>query len=183
MIGKRKPHIGKETTMAVEFKMSKEQINKLRSKIADHKTKPGPLMPTLHDAQHIFGCIPLPVQRIIAEELQESMAKINGVVTFYSHFSIEPRGKHVVGVCLGTACYVRGSQSVIDAISKELGIKPGQTTTDGLFTLDATRCIGACGLAPVFTVGSEVYGKASSQMAKDVIMKLKEKENQEHENK
>jgi len=162
--------------MAVEFKMNQEQVTLLKSKIQEHKTKPGPLMPSLHDAQHIFGCIPLPIQKIIAEELGESIAKVNGVVTFYSHFSIEPKGKHIVGVCLGTACYVRGSQAVIDAISKELGILPEQTTTDGLFTLDATRCIGACGLAPVFTVGSEVYGKATPAMAKEVIAKLKEKE-------
>jgi NADH:ubiquinone oxidoreductase subunit E len=163
-------------TMSVEFKMTQDQVDQLMRKIQEHKTKPGPLMPILHDAQHIFGCIPLSIQHIIAKELKESIAKINGVVTFYAHFSIEPRGKHVIGVCLGTACYVRGSQTILDSISKELGIISGQTTTDGLFTLDATRCIGACGLAPVFTVGSEVYGKANSQMALEVVRKILETE-------
>ena len=126
-------------------------------------------MPTLHDAQEIFGCIPLEVQKIIAEELNESISKINGVVTFYARFSIEPKGKHIIGVCLGTACYVRGSQLVIDEFSKALKIQPGQTTEDGNFTLEATRCIGACGLAPVFTIDGKVYGSATPTMAKKAL--------------
>ena len=138
--------------MAVKFVMTNEQVTELRECIVEHKKKPGPLMPTLHDAQRIFGCIPIAVQKIIAEELNDSVSHINGVVTFYSHFSIEPKGKHIIGVCLGTACYVRGSQDIVDAISSMLKIKPGETTEDGKFTLEATRCIGACGLAPVFTV-------------------------------
>lgn len=158
--------------MAVKFEMKEEQVNKLKSLIAEHKKKPGPLMPTLHDAQSIFGCIPIPVQKLIAEELGESVAKINGVVTFYSHFSVEPKGEHIIGVCLGTACYVRGSQDIINAISESLKIKPGQTTEDGKFTLEATRCIGACGLAPVFTIDGKVYGSANPTIAKNALKQL-----------
>ncbi len=155
--------------MAVKFVMKDEQVKELKERIAEHKQKPGPLMPTLHDAQRIFGCIPVQVQKLIAEELGESVAKINGVVTFYSHFSIEPKGQHIIGVCLGTACYVRGSQQILDAISGELKIKAGETTEDGLFTLEATRCIGACGLAPVFTIDGKVYGSANPTVARKAL--------------
>lgn len=162
--------------MSVKIVLKDEQIAKLKARIKEHKKKPGPLMPTLHDAQEIFGCVPLEVQKIISEELGESISKINGVVTFYSHFSIEPKGKHVIGVCLGTACYVRGSQLVIDEFAKALKIKPGQTTEDGRFTLEATRCIGACGLAPVFTVDGKVYGSATPNMAKQALQELEASE-------
>lgn len=155
--------------MAVKFVMKDEQVKELKERIALHKQKPGPLMPTLHDAQRIFGCIPVQVQKLIASELGESVAKINGVVTFYSHFSIEPKGQHIIGVCLGTACYVRGSQQILDAISGELKIKAGETTEDGLFTLEATRCIGACGLAPVFTIDGKVYGSANPTIARKAL--------------
>lgn len=160
--------------MANKMVMQEADIAKLKARMELHKQKPGPLMPTLHDAQEIFGCIPLEVQKIISEELGESIAKINGVVTFYSRFSIEPKGKHVIGVCLGTACYVRGSQNVLDAFSEELGIKAGETTADGTYTLEATRCIGACGLAPVFTIDGKVYGRSNPTMAREVLKELRE---------
>lgn len=155
--------------MGVKFVLKEEQVAELRAKIKEHKQKPGPLMPSLHDAQEIFGCVPLEVQKIISEELGESISKINGVVTFYSRFSIEPKGKHIIGVCLGTACYVRGAQLVIDEFAKALKIQPGQTTEDGNFTLEATRCIGACGLAPVFTIDGKVYGSATPTIAKKAL--------------
>lgn len=157
--------------MSVKLEMSENQIQLLKKKIAEHKQKPGPLMPTLHDAQSIFGCIPLEVQKIIAEELGETIAKINGVVTFYSRFTLEPKGKHVIGVCLGTACYVRGSQTVIDEFKKILNINSNQTTEDGMFTLVETRCIGACGLAPVFSVDDDVFGSATPKTAKEAYAK------------
>ncbi|MGE0003809.1 MAG: NAD(P)H-dependent oxidoreductase subunit E [Candidatus Izemoplasmatales bacterium] len=135
----------------------------------ENKKKPGPLMPTLHEAQKIFGCVPLEVQKVISKELGESIAKINGVVTFYGQFSIEPKGKNIISVCLGTACYVRGSQGILDAFSDELKVKVGETSEDGMFTVQATRCIGACGLAPVFTVNETVYGNASVAKAKEVL--------------
>ncbi|MDD3382788.1 MAG: NAD(P)H-dependent oxidoreductase subunit E [Bacilli bacterium] len=160
--------------MAVKVELTEAKINELKSKIAAHKKKPGPLMPTLHDAQRIFGCVPLAVQKIISEELGESVAKINGVVTFYSNFSIEPKGKHVISVCLGTACYVRGSQQIIDVFSQNLHIAPGETTEDGEFTLEATRCIGACGLAPVFTINGKVYGSATPDIARKALKECKE---------
>jgi NADH:ubiquinone oxidoreductase subunit E len=162
--------------MAAEITITEEKLIKFKERIAYHKQRKGPIMPILHDAQHIFGCIPLKIQKIIAEELNESVAKINGVVTFYLRFTVEPKGKHVIGICSGTACYVRGAQLIIDAVSKELGIASGETTPDGLFTLDTNRCIGACGLAPVFTIGEEVYGNATAQMALDVVSKVREKE-------
>lgn len=164
--------------MAVKFVMNEKQIAELKASMELHKQKPGPLMPTLHDAQRIFGCIPLEVQKIISKELDESVAKINGVVTFYSHFSIEPKGKHIIGVCLGTACYVRGSQNIIDVFCDELNIKPGETTEDGLFTLEATRCIGACGLAPVFTIDGHVYGSSNPTIARNALREYLTLENQ-----
>lgn len=158
--------------MAVKLVYTEEQVNLLKSKIHEHMKKPGPLMPTLHDAQEIFGCIPLEIQQIISEELNESIAKINGVVTFYSHFTLEPKGKHVVAVCLGTACYVRGSQGIVDEFKKLLGIQSNQTSEDGQFTLMETRCIGACGLAPVFTIDGNVVGNAQVKDAKRVLDEL-----------
>ena len=158
--------------MSVKFVLKDNQLAELMEKIKEHKQKPGPLMPTLHDAQRIFGCVPIEVQKIIAKELNESIAKVNGVVTFYSRFSIEPKGEHIIGVCLGTACYVRGSQLVLDEFTNALHIKPGQTTDDGKFTIEATRCIGACGLAPVFTVDGKVYGASTPNMAKKVLADL-----------
>ena len=158
--------------MSVKFVLKEEQVAELKKRIQAHKKKPGPLMPTLHDAQRIFGCIPLEVQKIISEELGETVAKINGVVTFYSRFTVEPVGKHVINVCLGTACYVRGSQLVLDEFSNAFKIQPGETTEDGEFTLGATRCIGACGLAPVFTVDGQVHGQATPNDAKKVIAEL-----------
>ncbi len=163
--------------MGVKIVLKDEQVAELKECMKLHKQKPGPLMPTLHDAQRIFGCIPLEVQKIISEELGIAIAKINGVVTFYSRFTIEPTGKHVINVCLGTACYVRGSQLILDEFSNALKIKPGQTTDDGEFSLGATRCIGACGLAPVFTIDGEVYGSATPNSAKKALAELLAKQN------
>jgi len=153
--------------------ITQEKIDQLLAEMAEHKKKQGPLMPTLHSAQRIFGCIPIQVQKIISKELDISVARINGVVTFYGHFSVVPKGKNVISVCLGTACYVKGSEGILDTIAHELKISVGETTDDGMFTLKETRCIGACGLAPVFMVNGEVYGNASVQMVKDIITKLK----------
>lgn len=159
--------------MSVQVNITEEKLAKLYVSMEKHKQQPGPLMPTLHDAQKIFGCIPLRIQKVIAKELQESIAKINGVVTFYGQFSIEPKGENVIGVCLGTACYVRGSQGILDAFADDLKLKVGDTSQDGKFTLQATRCIGACGLAPVFTVNETVYGNSSVQKAKEVLKTLR----------
>ena len=159
--------------MGTKVDITQEKIDQLKAEMAEHKKKSGPLMPTLHSAQNIFGCIPIEIQKIISKELDVSVARINGVVTFYGHFSLVPKGKNVISVCLGTACYVKGSGGILDTLSHELKISVGETTDDGLFTLEGTRCIGACGLAPVFMVNGEIYGNASVQTVKDVIAKLK----------
>lgn len=149
-----------------------KKIALLNSRMDEHLKRRGPLMPTLHDAQDIFGAIPLEIQKVISEKLGISVAHINGVVTFYSRFSLTPKGKNVVGVCLGTACYVKNSQSVLDAVTGELNLKAGETSEDGLFTIQATRCIGACGLAPVYTIGEEVTGLASSDKVISDLRKI-----------
>lgn len=159
--------------MAVKFVMDEEKLKLLKKKIELHRNEPGPLMSTLHDAQDIFGCIPLEVQKVIANELGESIAKINGVVTFYSHFTLEPTGENVIAVCLGTACYVRGSQRISDEFKKILNIGANETTSDGKYTFQETRCIGACGLAPVFTVNNVVHGSSSLKDVEKVMNELR----------
>lgn len=134
------------------------QINEICARYVDEKT---PLMMILSDIQKEYGYIPLEVQEIVSEKTGISVAEIYGVVTFYSFFSLKPKGKYIVGCCLGTACYVKGAQQIIDKFSEILGIAPGETTEDGLFTLDALRCIGACGIAPAVSINGEVRGKLS----------------------
>ncbi len=152
-----------------EIKITCKQIEELKLKAQQHKGKPGPLMPTLQDAQNIMGCVPKEIQMLISEELNEPVAKINGIISFYAQFSEIPKGKKVIGVCIGTACYVKGSQKILDLMVKELGIKTGETTDDHQFTLEATRCIGACGLAPVMSINEEVHGKLVTSTAKDIL--------------
>jgi NADH:ubiquinone oxidoreductase subunit E len=159
--------------MSIKIDITEEKLAKLKAIMESNKKKPGPLMPTLHEAQKIFGCIPIEIQKVIAKELNESIAKINGVVTFYGNFSLEPKGENIISVCLGTACYVRGSQSILDSFIDELHLKAGQTSEDGKFTLQSTRCIGACGLAPIFTVNDTVYGNSTVAKAKDILASLR----------
>ena len=135
-----------------------KQIEKIIERYQNEKT---PLMMILSDIQNEYGYIPLEVQELVSEKTGIPVAEIYGVVTFYSFFSLTPKGKYVVGVCLGTACYVKGSQQVLDKFAELLNIKPGQTTEDGLFTLDALRCIGACGIAPALTINGKVYPKVA----------------------
>lgn len=144
--------------MAKNF-LTEENFAKLHEVIEANKDMQGPLMPILHEAQHIFGAIPMEVQKVISEKLNVPMAEIYGVVTFYSQFTLEPKGDYLIGVCLGTACYVKGAQQIIDKISELTGVSVGATSADGKFSLEATRCIGACGLAPVLTVNEDVYGR------------------------
>mgnify|MGYP003468249549 FL=1 len=136
----------------------KKQIIEIISRYKDERT---PLMMILSDIQKEFGYIPLEVQELVSEQIGVPVAEIYGVVTFYSFFSLNPKGKYVIGVCLGTACYVKGAQQVIDKFSEILNIKPGETTEDGLFTLEALRCIGACGIAPALTINGKVYPKVA----------------------
>lgn len=134
------------------------------------------LIQMLNEVQEHYGYVPMHVQKELSEFLKIPMAEIYGVVTFYSRFSLEPQGKYKISVCLGTACFVKGSQKIMDRLTDRLKIEPGQTTKDGLFTIEQTRCVGACGLAPVFTVNGEVYGKASVQKLDEVLDKLIESE-------
>lgn len=139
--------------------LTDENFEKLQAAIEENRNVKGALMPTLHEAQKIFGYIPLEVQKKISDELRIPMSEIYGVVTFYSQFTLEARGEYIIGVCLGTACYVKGAQPIIEKVSELTGTKVGKTSEDGKFTLEATRCIGACGLAPVLTVNEDVYGR------------------------
>ena len=141
--------------------LSATAVKQIEEIIARYENEKTPLMMILSDIQHEYGYIPLEVQELISEKTGIPVAEIYGVVTFYSFFSLEPKGKYVIGVCLGTACYVKGSQQVIDKFSEILNIKPGETSADGLFTLDALRCIGACGIAPAITINGKVYPKVS----------------------
>lgn len=134
-----------------------------------YKDEPTPLMLILSDIQKEYGYIPVEVQEVVSEQVNIPVSEIYGVVTFYSFFSLKPKGKFIIGVCLGTACYVKGSQSIIDKFSEILKIKPGQTTEDGLFTLDALRCIGACGIAPACSINGKVYPKLTVDKVQGII--------------
>ena len=153
------------------------KITEICARYKDERT---PLMMILSDIQNEYGYIPLEVQELVSKETGISVAEIYGVVTFYSFFSLTPKGKYIVGCCLGTACYVKGAQNVIDKFSEILKIQPGETSEDGLFTLDALRCIGACGIAPAVSINGQVYPKMSVDQVPVVINELK-KEYQEKE--
>lgn len=131
------------------------------------------LIKILNDIQEKAGYIPMKAQKEISEYLGLPMAEIYGVITFYSRFTLKPKGKYHIAVCLGTACYVKGSQKILDRLKERLKIEEGETTPDGKFSIEATRCVGACGLAPVFTINNEVHGKATVKMLDEVLDKLK----------
>ena len=150
-------------------RLKAEAVEKIREICGRYKDEKTPLMMILSDIQNEYGYIPLEVQEIVSEETGIPVAEIYGVVTFYSFFSLTPKGRFVIGCCLGTACYVKGAQSVIDRFSEELHIKPGETTEDGMFTLDALRCIGACGIAPAVSINGKVYPKMSADQVSEVI--------------
>lgn len=154
---------------AVPFMGTAEQEAALREVIAKHKDVPGSLMPVLQQAQDLYGYLPTEVQKIIAAEMGLPLAEVYGVVSFYSQFTLNPKGKYQIAVCLGTACYVKGSGAVIERISEKLGIEPGGITTDGKFSLDATRCIGACGLAPAMTINGKVYGRLIPEDVDEIL--------------
>lgn len=149
--------MGKEAV--IPFKGTQEQEQQLLQVINEHKDEKGALIPVLHKAQDIYGYLPIEVQTIIADGLGVSLAEVYGVVTFYTQFSLNPKGEYKVAVCLGTACYVKGSGDILEKIKEILKIDVDGCTADGKFSLEATRCIGACGLAPVMTVNDDVYGR------------------------
>ncbi len=157
-------------------KLNAAAVSQIEAICERHKDEKTPLMMILSDIQNEYGYIPLEVQEIVSEKTGIPVAEIYGVVTFYSFFSLTPKGKYVIGCCLGTACYVRGAQQVIDKFCELLKIGPGETTEDGLFTIDALRCIGACGIAPAVTINGKVYPKMSVPQVAEVIASYKDKE-------
>jgi len=158
----------------LDVRANERQFIELKEYIDSIRQSQGILMQTLHKAQEIFGYLPIEVQKFIAHEVDVPLAEVYGVATFYTQFSITPKGKHKIGVCLGTACYVKGSQLVLDKLSKELKVSVGETTEDNEFTLEATRCLGCCGLAPVMMIDGDVYGKLEPKKIPEILAKYKD---------
>lgn len=163
----------KKNLTTVMFRGTKAQEEKLYAVIDELRDTPGALMPILQQAQEIYGYLPPEVQKMIALRLGVSVEEVYGVSTFYSQFSLNPKGQIAIAVCLGTACYVKGSGEIIDRITEVLGLPAGATTPDGKYSLEATRCIGACGLAPVLTINNEVYGRLSKSDVDGILEKYK----------
>ena len=159
------------TISAVPFNGTKEQEQKLIELIAAHKGQRGALMPVLQGAQGIYGYLPIEVQKLVAQHLEIPLEEVYGVSTFYSQFTLNPKGKYKISVCLGTACYVKGSGDVFAKLGECLGIQGGECTNDGKFSLEACRCIGACGLAPVMTVNDDVYGRLTGDELDEILAK------------
>lgn len=155
--------------------LTKEQIAEktalLEQFIEEHKDMPGPLMPVMQTAQELFGYLSLETMELISDRLSVPVSEIYGVATFYALFSLTPKGDNIISVCTGTACYVKGAQAVLDEVKKQLGIDSGETTPDGKFTIQDTRCLGCCGLAPVMTINNDVYGRLVPSDIKDILAK------------
>ncbi|MEN6331501.1 MAG: NAD(P)H-dependent oxidoreductase subunit E [Smithella sp.] len=156
-----------DTELLKEF--APEQVNQLNAIIARYKGKPGGLIPVLEEAQVALEYLPISVQKKIAEGLNLPLSRVYGVVTFYSFFTMTPRGKHTVRICLGTACYVRGGKALSDTLKKEFGIDEGETTPDRMFTLETVRCLGACGLGPVIVIDENVHGRVKPAKVKEIL--------------
>ena len=153
-------------------KKTKQEVENILSNYTNDKSN---LIQILNEVQEKFGYVPMQIQEQIAKYLNIEVAEVYGVVTFYSRFTLKPKGKYAISVCMGTACFVKGGEKVLDKVKEKLKIEEGETTGDGKFSIDATRCIGACGLAPVFTINDEVYGKATPEMVDKVIEEYKNK--------
>ncbi|MFW6381232.1 MAG: NAD(P)H-dependent oxidoreductase subunit E [Bacillota bacterium] len=153
----------------IEKEEKSEEYRKLDEIIREFKGKEGTLITVLHQAQHIFGYLPRPVLVYISEEMGIPFAEVYGVVSFYSLFSMKPRGKYTIEVCMGTACYVKGSQQILDSLKEKLQIEPGEVTEDGLFTIETTRCKGACSLAPVVGVGEDIHSRVTTDQIEEIL--------------
>lgn len=151
-----------------------EKERKLQEIIEKYKNINGALIPVLHEAQDVYGYLPMSVQKKISEKMNIPLSEIYGVVTFYTQFSLKPKGKYKVSTCMGTACYVKGSNLILDKLQEKLGISVGDCSEDGRFSLDACRCIGACGLAPVIMINDDVYGKLSPDDIDKILDKYKD---------
>ncbi|SDB24612.1 NADP-reducing hydrogenase subunit HndA [Eubacterium oxidoreducens] len=157
----------------IPFEGTKEQEQELKAVIEELKDEKGCLMPIMQKAQGIYGYLPVEVQQMISDGLAIPLEKIYGVATFYSQFNLQPKGEYQISVCLGTACYVKGSGNILEEVSEILGIKTGECTPDRKFSLDACRCVGACGLAPVMMINDEVYGRLEKKDVKGILEKYK----------
>ena len=154
-------------------KLNAAALQKIDEIVESHQKQRGPTIEMLHEVQNCLGYIPFEAMEKIADATNSSVAEVYGVVKFYSQFSTEPKGKHIINICLGTACYVKGSQKILDKICEELGVQPGECSADGMFSVEACRCIGACGLAPVFTINDEVYGKVTPEEVPAILAKYR----------
>lgn len=161
----------KKKLSTVAFKGTEEQRIKLDAVIAEHKGERGALMPIMQGAQEIYGYLPIEVQNYIAEKMEVPLEEVYGISTFYAQFALNPKGEIAIAVCLGTACYVKGSGDLLDKITELVGIGAGETSSDGKYSVEATRCIGACGLAPVLTINNDVYGRLSPDDMKGILAK------------
>ena len=163
----------KKKLTTVEFRGTPEQEAQLLAVIEKYKGMPGATMPIMQEAQAIYGYLPYEVQKIIAEKTGTPLEEIYGIASFYAQFKLNPDGQYAIAVCLGTACYVKGSGDIIEAISQKLNVPVGSTSADGKYSIEATRCIGACGLAPVLTVNGEVYGRLTVDDVDSILAKYK----------
>ena len=163
----------KKNLTTVMFRGTKAQEEQLSAVIEELRDTPGALMPILQKAQDIYGYLPVEVQRMVALKLGVSVEEVYGVSTFYSQFALNPKGSVAIAVCLGTACYVKGSGEILDRICEVLGMPAGATSSDGKYSIEATRCIGACGLAPVLTINNEVYGRLTKADVDGILAKYK----------
>jgi NADH-quinone oxidoreductase subunit E/NADP-reducing hydrogenase subunit HndA len=160
----------------IKVKVKEQDLKKIQEICAEHDNKPGELINILQKTQEHFGYLPAEVQEVVANELGIAVAKVYGVVTFYSFFTMIPQGRYPVSICTGTACYVRGADNVLQEFKRQLGIELGQTSDDGKFSLNGLRCVGACGLAPVVLVGDKTYGRVAPDDVKDIIAEYQDKE-------
>lgn len=154
---------------SIKIELRQEDVAKIKEVCESFNNDPQELINVLHNCQEHFGYLPAEVQEVIAAEMSVPVAKVYGVVTFYSFFTMTPKGKHPISVCLGTACYVRGAEKVLEEIKKETGLQVGQTSKDGKFSLSTLRCVGACGLAPVVLVGNKTYGRVAPDDVKNIL--------------
>lgn len=153
----------------IKVKVKEKDLNTIKEICKFFDNKPGELINVLHKTQEHFGYLPAEVQEVVAQELNVSVAKVYGVVTFYSFFTMIPKGKYPISICTGTACYVRGADNVLQEFKRQLDIEVGETTEDGKFSLSCLRCVGACGLAPVVLVGEKTYGRVSPEGVKEIL--------------
>ncbi len=159
------------TISTLPFSGTAEQEERLAAVISEHKDKPGALIPVLQKAQEIYGYLPVEVEEKIADRLGISLEKVYEVVTFYAQFALNPKGRYNISVCLGTACYVKGSGDIYNKLSETLGVGEGECTPDGKFSLESCRCVGACGLAPVLLVNEDVYGRLVPEDVAGILQK------------